>query len=165
MRWVESHCSQVLRCCHPERSSCSGEFDCRSFKKHLPCTVCFLPCHMKKLACLYELKFFFIVCFLFSWSPLQDSVLETSKLQAKVLNSTCRTILVCKLSQIVNFDGLTLLTAFVLYGQSDYLNHSNRDSDWLIGACFMRVWSTLTTLLLALEIKFVSKIESNSWGI
>ena len=62
----------------------------------------------------------------------------------------------------MNFDGLTVLTAFVL---SDYLNHSNRDYDCLIGACFMRVWSTLTTLLLALEIKFVLKIESNSWGI
>ena len=31
-----------------------------------------------------------------------------------MLNSTCRTILVCKLSHTVNFDGLTLLTAFVL---------------------------------------------------
>ena len=54
-------------------------------------------------------------------------------------NSTCRTILVCKLSQSVNFDGLTLLTALVLYSQSDYLNYSNRDSDWLIVACFMSV--------------------------
>ena len=146
MRWVESHIShysQVLHRCHPERFSCSGEFGCRSFKKHSPCTVCFLPCHVKKLACFYELKFFLIFCFLFGWSSLnispQDSVLETKKLQAKVLNSTCQTILVCKLSQIVNFDGLTLLTAFVLYSQSDYLNHSNRDSDWLIVACSMRV--------------------------
>ena len=57
----------------------------------------------------------------------------------KNFNLTYRTILVCKLSQIVNFVGLTLLTAFVLYSQSDYLNHSNRDSDWLIVACFMRV--------------------------
>ena len=56
-----------------------------------------------------------------------------------MLNSTCRTILVCKLLQNVNSDGLTLLTALVLYSQSDYLNHSNRDSDWLIVACFMRV--------------------------
>ena len=31
----------------------------------------------------------------------------------------------------VNFDVLTLLTALVLYSQSDYLNDSNRDSDWL----------------------------------
>ena len=56
-----------------------------------------------------------------------------------MLNSTCRTISVCKLSQNVNFDGLTLLTALVLYSQSDYLNYSNRDSDWLIVACFMSV--------------------------
>ena len=79
-----------------------------------------------------------------------------------MLNSTCRTILVCKLSQNVNFDGLTLLTALVLYSQSDYLNHSNRDSDWLVVACFMRVWSMLSTLLFALEMKFVLKIESNA---
>ena len=65
----------------------------------------------------------------------------------------------------MNFDGLTFLTALVLYSQSDYLNHCNRDSNWLIVACFMRVWSMLTTLLFALEIKFVLKIESNSWGI
>ena len=72
-----------------------------------------------------------------------------------MLNSTCQTILVCKLSQNVNSDGLTLLKALVLYSQSDYLNHSNRDSDWLIVACFMRVESMLTTLLFALKIKFV----------
>ena len=65
----------------------------------------------------------------------------------------------------MNFDVLTFLTASVLYSQSDYLDHSNRDSDWLIEACFMRVYSMLTTLLFALQIKFVLKIESNSWGI
>ena len=70
---------------------------------------------------------------------LSDSVLETKKIQAKVLNSTCRIILVCKILQNMNFDGLTFLTALVLYSQSDYLNHSNRNSDWLIVACFMRV--------------------------
>ena len=46
-----------------------------------------------------------------------------------MLNLTCRTILVCELFQNVNFDGLALLTAVDLYSQSDYLNHSNRDSD------------------------------------
>ena len=39
----------------------------------------------------------------------------------------------------MNFDGLTFLTALDLHTQSDYLYHSNRDSDWLIMACFMRV--------------------------
>ena len=38
-------------------------------------------------------------------------------------------------------------------------------SDWLIAACFTRVYSMLATLLFALEIKFVLKIESNAWGI
>ena len=70
---------------------------------------------------------------------LSDPVLETKKLQAKVLNLTCQAILVCKLLQNMTFDGLTFLTDLVLYSQSDYLNHSNRDSDWLIVTCFMRV--------------------------
>ena len=65
----------------------------------------------------------------------------------------------------MNFDSLTFLTALFLYSQSDYLNHSNRDSDWLVGACFMRVYTMLTTLMSALEIKFVFKIETNAWGI
>ena len=161
MRWVESHishCSRVLRRCHPERSSCSGEFGCRSFKKHSPCTVCFLPCHVKKLACFYELKFFLVFCFLFGWSllniSLQDSVLETE---------TSGKIRFAELFWFVTYRRLwTLmvltLTAFVLYSQSDYLYHSNRDSDWLIVTCFTRVQSMLTTLLFASEIKFVLKI-------
>ena len=45
----------------------------------------------------------------------------------------------CKLLQIVNFDGLSFLTALVLFNQSDYLNHSNKDSDKLIVAYLMRV--------------------------
>ena len=56
---------------------------------------------------------------------------------------------------VLNFDGLTFLTALVLYSQSDYLNHSNRDFNWLIVACFIRVKSILTSLLFALKIKFV----------
>ena len=31
----------------------------------------------------------------------------------------------------MNFNGLTFLTASVLYSQSDYLNHSNKNSGWL----------------------------------
>ena len=69
---------------------------------------------------------------------LSDSVLETKRLQAKELNSTCRTISVSKQLQIVNFDGLTFLTALVLYSQSDYLNYSNGDSDWLFVALYER---------------------------
>ena len=78
-----------------------------------------------------------------------DSVLKN--LQAKVLYSTCRTISVCKLFQIVNFDvceftWFDILTVLVLFNQSDYLNHSKLDSDWLIVVFFMRVY---------LKIKFV----------
>ena len=35
---------------------------------------------------------------------------------------------------------------------------------WLIVACFVRVWRMLMTLLFALEIKFVLKIESSILG-
>ena len=41
---------------------------------------------------------------------LSDSTFETKKFQAKALNSTCRTMLVYKLSQNVNFDGFLTLT-------------------------------------------------------
>ena len=47
--------------------------------------------------------------------------------------------LLFKVLQIVNFDGLSFLKALVLFNQSDYLNHSNKDSDKLIVACLMRV--------------------------
>ena len=71
-----------------------------------------------------------------------------------MLNSTCRTISVCKLLQIVNFDSLTFLTALVLLNQSDPLNHSNKDSGWLrtrekcgealaFGSCFSHFSSIL----------------------
>ena len=65
----------------------------------------------------------------------------------------------------MNFDNWTFLTALVLFNQSDYLKQSNKDFDWVIVACFLRVWSMLTTLLFALEKTFVLKIESNAWGI
>ena len=65
----------------------------------------------------------------------------------------------------MKFDGFTFLTALVLFNQLNYLNHANIDSDWLIVACFMRVWSMLMSLLFALKIKFALKIERNAWGI
>ena len=55
------------------------------------------------------------------------------------MSAIMKVVFAYKQKQIVNFDGLTLLTTLVLYSQSDYLNHSNKDSDWLIVACFMRV--------------------------
>ena len=65
----------------------------------------------------------------------------------------------------MNFDSLILLTALVVVNQSDCLNHSKNDSDWLIVACFMGVESMLTTMLFAFEINFVLKIDCNVWGI
>ena len=85
----------------------------------------FSACHVKKNFPFYEPQFGRI------WLSilLSDSVLETKKLQAKVLNLTCRTIYVCKLLQNVKFDRFAFLTALVLYSQSDYLNYFNRDSN------------------------------------
>ena len=65
----------------------------------------------------------------------------------------------------MNFDGLTFLTALVLFNRSDYLDYSNKDSDQLIVTCLMRVQSMVTKLLFALQIKFVLKVESNAWAI
>ena len=98
--------------CHPERSSCSGEFGCRSFKKHSPCTICFLPCRMKKLACFYELFFLFIFFFI----RLKFTEHFTSRFYIRDLETSGKSVkfnlpnyLVCKLLQIVNFDGFWTL--------------------------------------------------------
>ena len=57
------------------------------------------------------------------------------------------------------------LLTVVLFNQSDFLKHSNKNSDWLIAASSMRVESMLTTLLFTLETKFVLKIRNSAWGI
>ena len=51
-----SHCSRVLRLCHPEQSLRYGEFGCRSFVK-LALSNLFSTYHVKKLACFYEPQF------------------------------------------------------------------------------------------------------------
>ena len=66
----------------------------------------------------------------------------------------------CELWWFANFELL-----FNSFNQSDYLNLSNKDSNWLIVACFMRIESLLTTLLFALEIKYCMENWSNAWGI
>ena len=81
---------------------------------------------MKELACFYEPQFGRVSLNM----SLSDSVLEIKILQAEVLNYSSFLLL-----QNENFDGLKFLTALVLYSQSD----SNRDSDWLIVARFVRV--------------------------
>ena len=59
-------------------------------------------------------SFFFFFSYeiscVFLWATIGPNFTETKKLQAKVLNSKCRAILVCKLLQNMNFDGLTFLT-------------------------------------------------------
>ena len=105
---------------------------------------------LKKLACFYEPQFDRISRNI----SLLDSVLGTKKASGKSVKIDLPNSLSCSLWQIVSFDSLTFLTALVLFNNSDYLNHSNGDSNWLTVACFMRVQSMLTTLLSALKTKF-----------
>ena len=69
-----NNCNQVLRLCHPEESSCSGEFGCRSLIK-LFLSSFFTICHVKKLAYFCEPQFGRISQ---NISPLY-SVFETKK--------------------------------------------------------------------------------------
>ena len=48
---------------------------------------------------------------------------------------------------------LTCLTAVVLFNQSNHLNHSNKDCDRLISACFMRVQMHADATSVRLENK------------
>ena len=97
------HFNRVLRRCHPEQSSCSGEFGCRSFVK-LPLSSLFTICHVKKLACFCEPQFGQISL---NISP-PHSVLETKNLQAKVLDSTFPTIFKfvnnCRIRTLMGFE-------------------------------------------------------------
>ena len=128
-----SHCDRVLRLCNLEQSSCSGEFGCRSFVKTRFEQFVFYLSSEKTCAFLY--------------ATIRPDFTEHSpaRISGKSVRfdlpnySSLKAIAKCELWWILNFDGLTFLTALVLYSQSDYLNHSNRDSDWLIVACFMRV--------------------------
>ena len=130
-----SHCSRVSRRCHPERSLCSGKFDCRSLIKHSPWTdVFYLSC--EKLACFYEPQF----CWVSLNISLLDSVLETKKLQAQVLNSTCRNIQVFNLLQNVNFDGFWTLMVWHF---------------WQLQSCTANqiIWAILTGILIGLLLR------------
>ena len=62
--------------------------------------------------------------------------------------------------QFVDFDALTCLTAFVLFKQSNHLNHSNKNYDWLILGCFTREYRYTLTHFRS----FVLKIRANAWG-
>ena len=117
MCWMEghiSHCGRVLLRCHPVQSLCSDKFGCCSFIKQ-PLNSLFSNSHVENTC-------------VFSWATIgsdftghftSDSVLETKRLQAKELNSTCRTIKFvnyCRMwtLMVLNFDYLTFLTACCL---------------------------------------------------
>ena len=95
----------------------------------------FSLCHGKKLARFYEPQFGRISLNI----SLSDSVFETTKTSGKRFNFDLPnsfnlwTVADRDLWWFVNFDALKFLTALVL------CNHSNKNSDWLILACLMRV--------------------------
>ena len=66
----------------------------------------------------------------------------------------------CRLWTLMIFE-LWWFDIFDSWNLVQQMNHSDKDSDWLIVKCFISVQSMLTTLLFALEIKFVLKIEKN----
>ena len=80
-----SHCNRVLRLCHPEKSSCSGEFSCRSFAKIALSSLSTI-CHVKNLRVFVSHN---SARFPLNISP-PHFVTGTKKLQAKVLDSTCQ---------------------------------------------------------------------------
>ena len=138
MRWVEGHIGHsrgVLQRCHCKQSSCSCEFGCRSFLTHKPCAVCFL-CVMGK-----NLRVFMSHNSAgFHWTfHFQILYLKLQKTSGKRFNFDLPnsfnlwTVADRDLWWFVNFDALKFLTALVL------CNHSNKNSDWLILACLMRV--------------------------
>ena len=134
VEWKATTVTWILRRCHPEKSLCFCEFGRRSFIKHAPWRVFFLIILWKNFVLLSTIRPDFTKHFTFTFR------MRPNKLQAKALNSTFRSISVWKLLQIGNFDGLTILTALVLFNQSDYLNHSNKVFDWPVVACSIRVY-------------------------
>ena len=138
MRWVEGHIGHsrgVLQHCHCKQSLCSCEFGCRSCLTHKPCAVCFL-CVMGK-----NLRVFmshnsagFHWTFHFQILHLKNSKTSGKRFNFDLPNSfNLWTVADRDLWWFVNFDALKFLTALVL------CNHSNKNSDWLILACLMRV--------------------------
>ena len=103
-----SHCNRVLWLCHPEQSSCSGEFGCRSLVKltlssftALSSSVCLLFVMWKNLRVFVSHN-----SAGFYWTFHLHILYERLKeLQAKVLHSTCQTIKFYKQLQSVDFDG------------------------------------------------------------
>ena len=73
--------------------------------KRLALNGLFSNCHKKNLRVFFEPQF----CQVSQNISPSDSVLETKKLQAEVLSTTCRTIQVFKLLQNVNCDGFGTL--------------------------------------------------------
>ena len=133
-----SHCDRVLRLCNLEKSSCSGEFGCRSFVKTRFEQFVFYLSSEKTCAFLYAtIRPDFTEHFTCTFFIKKTS---SKSVRFDLPNySSLKAIAKCDLWWILNFDGLTFLTALVLFSQSDYLNYYKKDFDWFIVACFMRV--------------------------
>ena len=134
-----SHSSRILQCCHPEQSSCTCEFGCRySYNTRLAQFV------FVKAACFYEPQFGRKSLNI----SLSDYMFETKKkkkqkkkLQEKVLNWTCETNSVCKLLQIVNFDGYWTLMVWNFWQDSSY--STNQIIEPFLQVSWYTYWSVL----------------------
>lgn len=99
----------------------SCEFGCLSFVKHKPWAVWFRFVERKIKACMF-------------YEPQLDQISQNISLpdSSKSVEFDLPTILIGELLRILNFVGLTVLTAFIIFNQSDYLNHFNKGFDRLI---------------------------------
>ena len=110
MKGHVGQCSRVLRRCNPEKSSYSAMCHSQTRLNRF-----FSNCHLKKTCGFYKPQFGRISLNI----SLSDSVLETKRLQAKELNSTCGTVKFVNYCGMwndcfFNSDALTFLTATVL---------------------------------------------------
>ena len=152
MRWVEGHIGHsrgVLQHCHCKQSLMFLWIRLSFMLNTQALCSLFSLCHGKKLARFYEPQFGRISLNI----SLSDSVFETTKTSGKRFNFDLPnsfnlwTVADRDLWWFANLDALKFLTALVL------CNHSNKNSDWLILACLMRVhnewkWSSQWCALL-----------------
>ena len=57
-----------------------------------------------------------------------------------------------------------MIDSCLLVSQSNYLNSSNKECDWLILACFIREQYTADAIFTPLENKVSFETSGNAWG-
>ena len=136
MRWAESHinhCGRVLWCCHPERSSCSSEFGCRSLKKKLALNSLFSILSCEKIRVFLRA----IIWLKFIEHFTSRFCIRDLKTSSESVKFDLPNYLVCKLSQIVNIDGFLTLMIWHF---------------WQLLSCTANpiIWTILTGILIGL---------------